>query len=69
MWIALDELYILEPETITLSLISLELSAINLNFSRKMTPTSHFWKFPEWQPYMLGKKPEHILESLDGAIM
>ena len=28
----------------------------------KMTLTSHFCQVPEWQPYILGKKPEFILE-------
>ena len=33
-----------------------------------MTLDNHFWQVPEWQPYILGEKPEFILETFDGAI-
>ena len=37
-------------------------------FGTQMTLNSHFWQFPEWQPFNIGKKPEFISEAIDGAI-
>ena len=35
--------------------------------AKKMMLDSQIWQFAKWQPCSLGKKPEHILEILDGA--
>ena len=35
----------------------------NQYLGTKMTMDSHFWQFPEWQPYHLEQKTEFILET------